>query len=280
MVFDMKIRHYIFSVIFCISYLVHQVINADEIYYMTDNLKQDLQTLSKARIYFGHMSVGGNIISGLESILAENRDIKLNIIERNPGKTLPDKFLLHSSIGKNTDPLSKCIDFKNIIELELKDKINYAMFKFCYIDISENTNIDELFVKYKKTMDKLVSTYSEIQFIHVTVPLQHIVSGPSVWIRELLGQPNNTKLANIKRNQFNELLRENYKNQPLFDLASFESIHPNGSKEIFHYKSNTKYQGLIDNYTDDGRHLNDFGKRKIAGDFISQLAKIISSNEQ
>ena len=247
----------------------------NEQYFMKKTLAQDLSTISTSRIFFAHMSVGENIITGISDIANEIDDVDLNIIERGSTASLPDSYLLHSAVGKNSEPVSKCLDFKHIIEQELKDSIDYALLKFCYIDIDENTDVEALFADYKIIMDDLISSYPAITFIHVTTALRHSASGVGIWLREFLGKPNRSKLANIKRNQFNSLLRQSYSDQPIFDLAASESTYPDGRREIFRYKGDEKYYGLIGEYTNDGGHLNEYGRRIIAQDFISELASII-----
>ena len=49
-----------------------------EPYTMTDSLKQDLTTVQSARIFFGHQSVGGNIMDGVQD-LAKESGVRLNI---------------------------------------------------------------------------------------------------------------------------------------------------------------------------------------------------------
>ena len=271
----MNIRKYFVGLFFCVSLMNYSMTSANESLPMKNDLPHSLEALSQSRLFFGHMSVGGNIVDGIEDLKAENPDIPLEIIERGKSSQLPEHFLLHSSIGKNTEPLTKCLDFKNIIETELKDQVDFAMFKFCYIDILENTDVDQLFSEYSKIMDELIIKFPSIRFIHVTAALRHVNSGPSVWIRELIGRPNNSKIANIKRNQFNQLMREYYKDQPIFDLANSMSTYPDGKNETFSYKGESGYRRLIEEYTYDGRHLNEYGRKKVAKDFINQLADII-----
>jgi len=38
------------------------------------------QTLAQKRIYFGHQSVGNNILEGIKDVMNEYRNIKLNIV--------------------------------------------------------------------------------------------------------------------------------------------------------------------------------------------------------
>jgi lysophospholipase L1-like esterase len=123
-------------------------------------------------------------------------------------------------------------------------------------------------------MDDLIERHPEITFIHTTVPLRHSPDSVGVWIRELMGKPNNSKLDNVKRNQFNQLLRSNYMQSPIVDIAASESTYPDGTREAFKMDGQT-YYSLIGEYTNDGGHLNENGRGWVAAAFVQELAQII-----
>jgi len=241
---------------------------------MTDALQQDLATVGGARIFFGHQSVGRNVMQGLEDLQNDLGTARITVLEM--GETapdLPDAFLLHSRVGENTQPASKCDDFKRQVGA-LAGRIDYALLKFCYIDIDENSDVDAIFGYYRRTLDDLKARHPDITFVHVTSPLRHTASGPGVWIREIMGKPNRSKLANIKRNEFNEHLRSTYAGDPIFDIAASESTYPDGRRESF-IKDGKTYDSLIGAYTHDGGHLNETGRRYVAADMMQALAGVI-----
>lgn len=245
-------------------------------YTMNDTTRQDLALLQSARIFFAHQSVGGNIMDGVQDLLKES-GMTLTILDHEVDPaTLPSAFLMHTPIGKNSEPKTKCDDFKRIIDQQLAGRIDYALLKFCYIDIDENTDVDALFNYYRSVLDGLKTRHPDITFIHVTAAMRQVDRGFGVWIRELLGKPNRTKLANIKRCEFNERLRNTYADDPLFDLAASESTYPDGNREIFTYQGKTCY-GLIGAYTLDGGHLNELGRKYVAADFVHSIAAVIRS---
>ena len=244
---------------------------------MTDKIKNDLAVVSQARIFFGHQSVGNNIITGIKDIQKEAGRHDISIIEMGDETEYPPSFLLHSKVGENTDPASKCDDFRRMIDHQLTGKIDYAMLKFCYIDINDRSDVEAVFEHYQRTLDALKAGHPDITFIHVTAPLRHSESGPGIWIRELLRKPNRSKLDNIKRNIFNDMLHSTYPDDPIFDLAASESTYPDGRRETFRYNGNT-YFGLIGSYTSDGGHLNETGRKHVATDLIHSLAAFISAN--
>ena len=242
---------------------------------MNDNIREHLETLLKARIFFGHQSIGQNILDGISSLLQQHR-LSANAIIIEDKARLPDGgYIWHQAIGKNRQPASKCEHFTQLVKQQLPGNVDYALFKFCYIDIDEHTDIDALFKLYTQTLDSLISTHSELHFLHCTVPLRHIESGPGVWLRETLGRPNRSKLANIRRNDFNAMLKDYYGTRNVFDLATSES----GEKPCtFSYQGVSGYQGLAGAFTDDGGHLNQRGRERVAGDFVSFMAGLIEED--
>jgi hypothetical protein len=104
--------------------------------------------LSKKKIYFGHQSVGSDIIRGIEDLQKINPIINLNILEKSNSNIHKSGVFLHSKIGINNKPSTKIDDFFNIFEQELKDSVDIAFLKLCYVDIAANTDIQNLFELY------------------------------------------------------------------------------------------------------------------------------------
>ncbi len=240
------------------------------------NLFDDLSTVSSARIFFGHQSVGKNIISGIEKILTGRRDNYIYIVELIENIGQKDGFFYHSAIGRNKDPVSKCENFNFIIE-KLANKIDVAFMKFCYIDFDRNTDVDRVFQVYQQTMDSLISKYPNIAFLHTTVPLRYTHRGFGIWIREALGRPNISKMDNAKRNEFNKRLKLHFHGAPFIDIAEYESTQENGERESFKFNGKA-YYSLVKDFTNDGGHLNELGRRVVAHRFIQDLASIIRSD--
>ena len=163
--------------------------------------------------------------------------------------------LLHTKIGENQKPDSKCEDFRRILDEKLSGQVDVALFKFCYVDFSDTSDVDAIFSTYARTMDDLKRRHPEIIFIHVTAPLRTVDRGFGVWAREMLGRRNRTKLANVSRNEFNRRLLEKYSADPIYDLAGVMSTYPDGKRESFELGGKT-YYSLVPAYTDDGGHLN------------------------
>jgi hypothetical protein len=55
--------------------------------------------LSKKRMYFGHHSVGYNIVDGLKGVIKDNPQIKLDVLEAYDPDEFGTGLLAHSKIG-------------------------------------------------------------------------------------------------------------------------------------------------------------------------------------
>ena len=117
-----------------------------------------LKTVGKKRIFFGHQSVGNNILAGIDNI-SKDRNHKINIIKSRVLNEQNGNALLHANVGKNTDPLSKINDFKELIENGMGGNVDAAFLKLCYVDFNQNTDLKLTFQKYKKTMQSLKENY-------------------------------------------------------------------------------------------------------------------------
>ncbi|MGD8912135.1 MAG: hypothetical protein PVJ68_05225 [Candidatus Thiodiazotropha sp.] len=271
----MKIAYNLILIMFLLPLLVGCPKEYQEVtVVMPKDLTNDLETVANAKVFFGHQSVGNNIIDGLQSISDNIKSVDLRVSDYESYQPDDKGCLLHTRVGKNREPESKCIDFGRIIDEELSDKIDYALLKFCYVDIDRDSNVSKVFNDYKQTIDGLMSRHPEITFVHTTVPLKLVRSGWKLWIKELLGKENLSKLDNIKRNEFNELLKATYGVERLIDIAKSESTYPDGKREAFEMDGKT-YYSLIWGYTNDGGHLNDNGKIQVASTFVQELAQII-----
>ncbi len=243
------------------------------------NIKESqLNKLSQAKIYFGHQSVGYNIVDGIKDLTAEN-SINLNIIETDNPVDLSEPAFAHSQVGRNSYPDSKTDAFKELMLRGFGDNADIAFFKFCYVDIKADSIPQEVFSYYQKTMSSLKTQFPDTVFVHVTTPLIAAPTGAKAFakkvIKSLSGQPVYGYDDNIKRHAFNELMRTTYaQREPVFDLALFESIQPNG-KRIQYSKSNQAFYQLCRQYTDDGGHLNEPGRKRIAEQLIIFLADLI-----
>jgi len=232
------------------------------------------EKLSQKKIYFGHQSVGFDIIDGIKDLMKENPQIKLNIIETYD----PDEFkagtLAHSRIGYNVDPKSKIDAFAFIMKAVKGTKCDIAFFKYCFVDFNKNTAAKKVFDDYKKTMDNMDKTYTKQRFLNMTTPLTTNQTGIKASIKKLIGRPVGGVDDNIKRNEYNEMLRKEYEGkEPLFDIAKIESTFPDGTRCSF-TKDGKTYYSMVPEYTNDGAHLNELGRKKVAEQLLILLSEL------
>lgn len=230
------------------------------------------EKLSKKKIYFGHQSVGFNIIEGLKDLMKENPQIKLNIVETNNPNDFNKGIFAHSRVGKNVDPKSKIDEFAKFTEQGIGENADIAFFKFCYVDVRSETDSQKVFDNYKQSMSNLTKKYPKTTFIHITVPLNQKQTGLKAWIKKIIGRHIGGYDDNIKRTEFNELLIKEYDGkEPIYDLAKIESTRPDGTRETFS-KDGKTYYALFSDYTYDGGHLNETGRKKVAKQLLILLA--------
>jgi hypothetical protein len=196
----------------------------------------------------------------------------LTIEETRDPSAFTGPVFAHDKVGTNKDPRSKIEDFIKIVEAGVGESADVALFKFCYVDLIEGDDDEALLADYRAAMERLRQSYPETTFVHVTMPLRIVQTGPKVYIKKLIGRPLGGYADNIVRNRFNEGLRKVYSGkEPVFDLAGLESIRPDGSKCTFTEGGET-YQALCREYTDDGGHLNQLGRRRAAAGLIALLS--------
>jgi len=227
------------------------------------------EALAANRIYFGHQSVGFNIVDGMKDLAGADAEIVLNIQETKSPAAFQHPVFAHSRIGRNMDPRSKIDDFRSILESGVGALADTAFMKLCYVDISGATDVPSLLDHYRTTMSQLRSEFPSLQLIHVTVPLmalsQSLKDRGKRLIKKILGKP--------KREQYNRMLRETYEGrEPVFDLALAESTLPDGTRCAV-VEDGERIACLVPAYTDDGGHLNETGRRWVAARLLRLLAE-------
>jgi hypothetical protein len=241
---------------------------------LTDIPDTAWKALSNKKIYFGHQSVGFNIINGLNDLMKEYPQIKLHIVETTDINDFPDGVFAHSRVGNNTDPKSKINDFSRYINQGIGKWADVAALKFCYVDITAESNIVEIFDHYKNSVEKIKNEYPALSIIHFTEPLTTRQTGWKASLKKLIGRPIGGYADNMKRTEYNELLiREFQGKEPIFDIAKIESTHPNGERCSFSVGDKT-YYSLAPEYTSDGGHLNELGRKKVAEQLLLLLTSL------
>lgn len=231
--------------------------------------------IAKKKYFFGHQSVGNNILEGIESIVHKNPQIKLNVMRGTESNQLDDGVILHQLLGEWDNPYSKLNAFDAVMREGVGQNVDYAFLKFCYVDVVDRKSVDDIFNEYTSKIDRLKKEYPKVTFIHFTIPLHSIdkslIKGS---MRRLLQKGEFG--VNVNRIKYNSVLKEYYGGKdPIFDVAYYESISFATGKvsqatDLF----GNNYLSLSDDNTDDGGHLNENGKRWIAENFLNFLASL------
>jgi len=234
------------------------------------SLKSKLQSAAERRIFFGHQSVGLNLLEGMQQ-LAKREGVSLRIVEaRPPG--VDAGTLAHAAMEENGDPLKKLRSFKRAFTSGAAAGADLAFLKFCYVDITADTDVSALFAAYRTTMAEVQAASPGTTFLHVTAPLQSVEGGIRGRLKRVLGRPLGGTAHNARREEFNELLRREYEGKaPLFDLARVESTRPDGSFETAPWNGR-EVRALVPAYTEDGGHLNGEGQLRAAEALVSVIA--------
>jgi len=221
--------------------------------------------LEGKRIFFGHQSVGYNLVRGIERRVGRD-SIPYKIIDSKKPADFNGAAFYHAPVGKNVEPKTKIDEFVALMDGGMAQKVDVAGFKFCYADIRVETDIQELLNYYTSKMDYLVAKYPRVKFFHFTVPLTVKPRGLKGLIKKLAYDHN------INREKLGKLIETHYQPDHVFDLARFEAQFPDG--RINTYGKNRL--ALIDDFSDDGEHLNAVASDNISEQLLIFLAKLAS----
>ena len=228
--------------------------------------------LSNKRIFFGHQSVGEDIIQGIQEIIQEYPKININMFNYQNLTNFDQPFFVERAIGVNEKPYTKNNAFISSFEGDLKGKVDIAFFKYCYVDFNAASDINKIFNNYVEAVTKVKEKNSDMLIVHFTVPLTTNQTGVKAWIKQILGREIGGVKENIVRNRYNEMVLEKYSGTDIvFDLAKLESTDPYGNREKFEHDNDT-YYSMVPLYTYDGGHLNKYGRRYIAEQLLITLA--------
>ena len=131
----------------------------------------NLTAVARTRVFFGHFSVGMNVLDAVPGVYADH-GVSAPPIEQGRAEPGPNGgFIAHQFIGEDVKPLLKLEDFDRTMRGGMGRQVDVALMKFCWVDIYSNTDVDALFARYRDTMAALERDFPNVTFIHVTVPL-------------------------------------------------------------------------------------------------------------
>jgi hypothetical protein len=231
---------------------------------------QQISSLQTKKIFFGHQSVGADVVQGIRDLMEEDHRLKLNLVASADPQATSGPAFIESLVGENRNPGSKDKTFAEILAKGMGSQGGIAMYKYCYVDIDLNTDVEQLFENYRQELTDLKAKYPSLTIVPVTVPLTTDDASLKTWVKTMIGRPT-SRDVNLKRNQFNALLRRYFATEPIFDLAQVESTHPDGSR-AYVMSQGQKVYTLAPELTTDGGHLNQAGRRAAAQQLLRVLA--------
>lgn len=229
-----------------------------------------LRALAARRVYFGHQSVGANVVAGLEELLAAQPALGLKVVQTKEPSVLAGPAFVHFYAGRNEHPDEKNADFLKVLDARPAPDGGIALLKYCYVDMTAGTDVARLFADYQRVVAEARRKHPDVTIVHVTMPLTTVESSSKATIKRLLGK-STVRGVNAKRNAYNAMLRKAYAGEPIFDIAELESTHADGSRSFVTVDGDTVFT-LADEYTYDGGHLNGRAQRLAAERLLSVLA--------
>ena len=236
-----------------------------------ESTAQGLKVAAGMRVFFTHKSVGANLLNGLEQ-LTKQAGVTWPVVEIGEQAPPDGAALLHATPGENTDPKSKIDGFAAAIRDQQGTHPQLAFMKLCYVDISPETDVADLLAHYRDTISALRKEFPDITFGHVTTPVTTQASGIKDRINRMLGRRVWDDDANLKRNEYNRILRSEFEGDLILDLERAESTYPDGHREQFEVEGQTGFALVPDYATPDGGHLNPVGQRRVAEELVRFVA--------
>lgn len=238
--------------------------------------REDLAKVYRTKVFFGHQSVGMNILEGIGSVYTAHGMAAPAIEEGVPNPGRSGGFINHAFIGENGDSLLKIQDFADKMRSGIGQHVGVTMMKFCYLDVDDRADVDALFAAYSTTIATLQRDLPNVTFTHVTVPLT-TGQGPLSRLKSRLTRNSSCAADNAARERLNALIRHQYASDHLFDLAAVESTAPDGSRISRMYEGQ-RHHALYGGYAADFGHLNAKGARVVATAWLKAIAR--ASQEQ
>ena len=234
------------------------------------DVKSDLEVLAKSRVYFGHQSVGNNLLDGLKSLSATH-NVPLRIVEAPAADQTP--AIVHAIVGRNREPQTKCDAFARFLTEQGTARWDAAILKFCYADMGEGGELNPANVldAYNAAVRSVRTARPDVLIVHTTMPLQSEGLGKRDAIRKFFGFGTSNDAHNVGRNRYNDLLRKEFAGEPLIDLAWAESTRPDGTRTGFRRDGQFIYE-MAREFTIDEGHLSAAGKEWVAREFVRSLA--------
>lgn len=229
--------------------------------------KEQLTAFSRARVFFGHQSVGANILTGMAANYEGSGVPPVAVVESNRVPPAGPGFLAHALIGSNGDPLGKLAAFADVMSGPMGRAVDVAILKFCYADVVVTTDPVAVFDAYVATMARLEAAHPGVRFLYCTVPLTTDRTWKSVLRTLLRGADGMGAEDNVVRHAYNQLVREGFGDSGrLFDVAAVEATL--AGDPMVRSTRGAIYHVLNRALSSDAGHLNAVGAKLAAAELL------------
>jgi hypothetical protein len=232
----------------------------------------NLVEVSRTKVFFGHQSVGMNLLDAVSGVYAAHGvtppPVELDAVQ-------PDRdggHIGHAFIGENEKPWLKIQDFAAKMRSDVGQWADVALMKLCYVDITYGMDTGALFALYRETLTALEREFPKVAFVHITVPLMMEQGHLSKLKSRLTGNTRYGPAENVARERLNARIRREYAGGRLLDLAAIESTRPDGSRAVGRYQGQ-RYYHLHGGYASDSGHLNGEGARIAATAWLRSISQ-------
>ncbi len=233
------------------------------------------QALASRSVFFGHQSVGRDLLRGVERVLRDRPELPIRTVATENPNLEDGPALISARIGRNREPQTKTDAFTAVLRGGFGERPGaIAFYKYCYVDVAPATDPDQLFAAYAESIDAIEREFPALTIGHVTIPLHLAATGLRGRLAEALGRPSQTPL-NRGRERFNDLLRQRYEGR-VFDLARLESTARDGGTAGSRRGKET-IRMLAPEWTTDGGHLNDEAQYWMAERLLVFLAHLATT---
>lgn len=227
-----------------------------------DELRADLQVLAERKIWFGHHSVGSDVLDGVKA-LAKEAGVVVAIGE--------------GPIGENGKAFEKIKDFER--EAMVRDA-ELVVMKLCYADFTPETDALALADAYEAAVARVRAARPDVRIVHVTPPLTVRQTGAKARISRMIGRAVWDDDSNLRRLEYSERILIRFAGETILDLGLLESTTPDGTREMHLVDGPLRARMvpyLWSGWSRDGGHLNDDGKRMAARAFVRTLVDALRS---
>lgn len=228
------------------------------------------RTVAGQRVYFGHQSVGNDILGGLQE-LSRRHALGLRVVESADPSAVDGAAVVHFAAGYNQDPFSKNDALLAMLASRHEADGAIALLKYCYVDMGPQSDIWRIFASYRRFVARVERDHPDVTLVHATMPLTANLESLSGRLRSFLDRSPDRDVA-VARHHYNTLVREAFAGRsPLFDLAAVEATRDDGSRAGF-LRHGEWIDVMAPEHSSDGGHLSARGARKAAAGLLDALA--------